>query len=79
MLRAPEPYGVPRFHGRAQHDEPEVKCLSSHRDSVKGLCKGYAVYTTPVSNTGPKTIAGVLERITFQNEETGYTIARFLP
>ncbi len=32
-----------------------------------------------MSNTGPKTLAGVLERITFQNEDTGYTIARFLP
>jgi exodeoxyribonuclease V alpha subunit len=26
-----------------------------------------------------KTIAGVVERITFQNEENGYTVARFLP
>ena len=32
-----------------------------------------------MSSTGPKTLAGVLERITFQNEDTGYTIARFLP
>jgi exodeoxyribonuclease V alpha subunit len=33
---------------------------------------------TPSAPT-PKTIAGVVERITFQNEENGYTIARFLP
>ena len=26
-----------------------------------------------------KTLSGVVERITFQNEETGYTIARLLP
>ena len=26
-----------------------------------------------------KTIAGVVERITYQNEENGYTVARFLP
>src|SRR5260370_576536 len=27
----------------------------------------------------PKTLYGVLERLTFQNEETGYTVARLLP
>ncbi len=27
----------------------------------------------------PRIVAGVIERITFQNEETGYTVARFLP
>src|ERR1051326_2202579 len=26
-----------------------------------------------------KTIAGVVERITYQNEDNGYTVARFLP
>ncbi len=29
--------------------------------------------------TNLKTLSGVIERITFQNEENGYTVARFLP
>src|SRR5690348_15806537 len=37
--------------------------------------------TRPTNAQGPqfKTISGVIERITFQNEENGYTIARLLP
>jgi ATP-dependent exoDNAse (exonuclease V) alpha subunit len=36
---------------------------------------------TPVSAPAPrlKTLSGVVERITFQSEETGYTVARLLP
>ena len=31
------------------------------------------------SQSNLKTLSGVIERITFQNEENGYTVARFLP
>ena len=35
--------------------------------------------TTTTSAHEPKIITGVVERITFQNEENGYTVARLLP
>lgn len=38
---------------------------------------------TPTNNApalpAPKTLSGVLERSTYQNKETGYTVARLLP
>lgn len=33
----------------------------------------------PNAPAGPKVITGVVERITFQNEENGYTVAKLLP
>lgn len=40
-----------------------------------------SLYTQQQPDAGPvlKTLTGVMERITYQNEETGYTVARLLP
>jgi exodeoxyribonuclease V alpha subunit len=40
---------------------------------------GKATAQTPTTPPAHKTISGVIERITFQNEDTGYTVARLLP